>query len=207
MPARLSLDDIFPPAPPHTPRQLNNRRRGNHGDNPVARGEGVGKTSRTVDNLATRWLSIYTLELRGLDQKDIAAALNISPATVCSVVNDERYIEYRERRLSELDAEFVMMKPLAFAALKNGLGSVDENTALRASEQWFKGAGFGGFAKDPTPPSRTTAEDVAAALLATAVQVNVTVNTAGAEGTNREQPPNPLHSSNHSFLLDHGEES
>jgi hypothetical protein len=85
-----------------------------------------------------------------------------------------------------MDAEFIAMKPLAFAALKNGLGSNDENTALRASEQWFKGAGFGGFAKDPVPQTRLTAEDVAAQLLAglnVNVQVNVSSAAEGGEAT------------------------
>lgn len=175
----LDLNTLFPPAPPHAPRQIQNSRKGNHGDNPVARGEGRGRAARTVDNLSTRWASVYTLELRGLDQKAIAAALGLSAGTISCIVNDERYLQYREKRLCELDSEFVMMKPLAFKALQSGLNSSDENTALRASEQWFKGAGFGGFAKDPTPQTRTTAEDVAAALLA-GLNVNVQVNVGSA---------------------------
>jgi hypothetical protein len=110
---------------------------------------------------------------------------------VSQIVNDPRYIEYRERHLAELDSEFVQMKPLAFAALRQGLSSNDENTALRASEQWFKGAGFGGFAKDPAPTTRTTAEDVAAALIA-GVQVNVTVNTSPPEGRARNDSSNNI---------------
>lgn len=184
---RLSLDEIFPAAPPHTKREIKRVRTGNHRDNPVSRGEATGMSARTADNLKTRWAAVYALELRGINQKDIATALGLSAATVSAITNDERYIEYREKRMNELDAEFVMMKPLAFAALKSGLGSRDENTALRASEQWFKGAGFGGFAKDPTPQTHLTAEDVAVQLLQVNVQVNVTTPEGGATTSIRGQ--------------------
>jgi transcriptional regulator with XRE-family HTH domain len=146
-----------------------------------------GKTVR--EDVSTRWAAIYTLELRGLDQKDIAQALNLTPASVSQIVRDDRYVAYREKHLAELDSEFVQMKPLAFAALRSGLNSNDENTALRASEQWFKGAGFGGFAKDPVPQTRLTAEDVAAQLLA-GLNVNVQVNvSSAAEGGEATRTP------------------
>jgi transcriptional regulator with XRE-family HTH domain len=157
----------------------------------------VHRGKATREDVSTRWASIYTLELRGLDQKDIAQALNLAPATVSLIVRDPRYIAYREKHLAELDSEFVQMKPLAFAALRSGLNSNDENTALRASEQWFKGAGFGGFAKDPVPQTRLTAEDVAAQLLA-GLNVNVQVNVgSAAEGgeatrTSVSSAPAPL---------------
>ena len=99
--------------------------------------------------------------------------MGLSTTTLSTITRDPRYIAYREAHLAALDAEFIQMKPLAFAALKAGLNSKDENTALRASEQWFKGAGFGGFSKEPQPSSHLTAEDVAAQLLQ---QINVTVN-------------------------------
>ncbi len=87
------------------------------------------------------------------------------------------------------------MKPLAFAALKGGLNSHDENTALRASEQWFKAASFGGFSKTEAPTQTATAEDVARALML-GVQVNVSVSTdAAVNPTNVElsetQPDEP----------------
>jgi transcriptional regulator with XRE-family HTH domain len=172
---RINLDELFPPAPPHAPREIKKVNR--HGSEAILRGEGAGLTARK--DVSTRWAAIYTLELRGLDQKDIATALGLAPQTVSSIVRDPRYIAYREKHLAELDSEFVQMKPLAFAALKNGLMDNDRNTALRASEQWFKGAGFGGFAKDPVPQTRLTAEDVAAQLLA-GLNVNVQVNVGGA---------------------------
>lgn len=172
---RLSLDDVFPAAPPHAPHTTPQRKLVG-----IAADADLREPGGVREEVPTKWAGIYSLELRGLQSKEIARALGMSPGGVSRITNDERYIQYREKRLATLDAEFVMMKPLAFAALKGGLESTDENTALRASEQWFKGAGFGGFAKDPVPQTRTTAEDVAAALIA-GVQVNVQVNVA-AEG-------------------------
>lgn len=169
---QLDLNTLFPPVPEGT--QHVNKYRGN----PIK-----GTPGRPPhEGVTTRWAAIYALELRGLTQSEIAQSLGMSNTRVCSIVNDERYIKYREEHLAALDSEFIQMKPLAFAALKSGLNSNDENTALRASEQWFKGAGFGGFAKDPTPQTRTTAEDVAAALLAS-VNVNVQVNVGDGQPT------------------------
>jgi hypothetical protein len=99
----------------------------------------------------------------------------MSAQGVSHITRDERYRRYRDERLSALDDEFFSMKPLALEALKGGLTSHDENTALRASEQWFKAASFGGYSKTEPPSTHLTAEDVARQLLG--VQVNVTVNT------------------------------
>lgn len=169
---QLSLDELFPAAPPHerAPRKPfpHNNREHN--------GEYEGRIAQ--EEIPTRWAAVYALELRGLDKQEIAKTLSLSPSTVTNITLDERYIAYRERHLAALDHDFVAMKPLAFDALRGGLRSQDENTALRASEQWFKAAGFGGFARTPEQPTSLTAEDVVAALLTrqqVAVQVNVNV--------------------------------
>jgi len=178
---RLNLDELFPAAPPHAPHSHSKLPSG-VAVHPEMRNQ--GKHARS--EIPTKWAGIYALELRGLGIAEIAQALGMSQSGVSRITTDERYLEYREQHLSAIDAEFIAMKPLAFAALKNGLGSNDENTALRASEQWFKGASFGGFAKDPVPQSRTTAEDVAAALIASLnvnVQVNVGSPPEGGEAT------------------------
>lgn len=168
------LNRLFPPAPPHQPRQL--RHGGSYGvavDDEIRNKRGR-PTVEERDAISTRWAAVYTLELRGFTHSQIAEALGMSASGVGRIVTDERYLSYRERRLNAMDDEFVAMKPLAFAALKGGLSSQDENTALRASEQWFKGAGYGGFSKSERASTGLTAEDVARALLG---GVNVQVNT------------------------------
>ncbi len=161
------LDRVFPAAPPHDHVTPDGRRGG-----PVKHLT-QHKGSSRHERIVTRWASIYTLELRGLSQKQIAEALNMSPSGVGHITTDPRYIEYREQHLSSLDQEFVAMKPLAFRALRGGLSSPDENTALRASEQWFKAANYGGFSKHERPAVTTSAEDIARSLLN---QVNIQVN-------------------------------
>lgn len=176
MPSQLDLDTLFPAAPPHEAPY-----RGMRGQvhNPTGKGLKAGAPAR--EEISTRWAAIYALELRGLSKTDIATQLGLSINTVVHATTDPRYIAYREEHLAALDNDFVAMKPLAFAALSNGLRSQDENTALRASEQWFKGASFGGFAKEPQQSSALTAEDVAKQILqgGLTVAVQVNVNDAG----------------------------
>lgn len=165
------LDQLFPPAPPHNTTRRTRAFGGGFEEHP----ENIASAGKSaIEGVSTKWAAVYTLELRGLSRKEIAEALNLTPQGVSKIVADERYIEYRERHLTAMDAEFTAMKPLAFAALKGGLSSQDENTALRASEQWFKGAGYGGFSKTERTSTGLTAEDVARALL---TGVNVQVNT------------------------------
>lgn len=165
---RSILDKVFPSAPPHERAQVIPRNTTNF--------SGLEhKGGKHVDRIKTRWAAIYTLELRGLTYKQIADAIGMSPNSVANVVADPRYIKYREEHLAALDQEFVAMKPLAFRALRGGLSSPDENTALRASEQWFKAANYGGFSKHERPAVSTSAEDIARSLLN---QVNIQVNVS-----------------------------
>lgn len=136
------------------------------------------------EELSTRWRAILSFELRGWNKTDIAEHLGLSLNSVILTTKDERYVAFRQEYLAEMDDEFLCMKPLAFAALKNGLCSADENTALRASEQWYKGASFGGYSKTPESPTTVTAEDVARQLLSISadnVQVNIHNYPAGEE--------------------------
>lgn len=169
------LDKLFPAVPPGTRRE-----RGHGSVHGIAIHDELRdkQGKRSIAGVSTRWAAIYTLELRGLTHRQIAEALNMAENSISKIVTDERYIEYRNQHLSALDQEFVAMKPLAFAALKGGLTSSDENTALRASEQWFKGANYGGFSKHERPSTALTAEDVARELLrgGPLVQVNTQVN-------------------------------
>lgn len=171
------LDRVFPPAPAH--RRESRLAPGTGFDAHPQNIDRVTGKSRRKD-VSTMWAAVYTLELRGLKQAQIAEALGLATQSIGRIVTDPRYVEYRERHLAVLDQEFVAMKPLAFAALKGGLNSSDENTALRASEQWFKGAGYGGFSKTERASTALTAEDVARELLRGTninIQVNTQVNT------------------------------
>jgi len=173
------LDKIFPAAPPHDHVSPRGKAPGSTTDKNLTMH--TGKKAR--DKISTRWASIYTLELRGFTHKQIAEALNMSQGGVSHIQADPRYIAYREEHLSALDQEFVAMKPLAFRALRGGLSSPDENTALRASEQWFKAANYGGFSKHERPAVTTSAEDIARELLRGGinVQVNTQVNVSPPE--------------------------
>lgn len=177
---RSILDKVFPAAP----QGVTARRRLPHGGGFEVRPEDIDKSGRGKrKDIKTLWASIYTLELRGFTQQQIAEVVNLRASSVARIVADERYIKYREERLSTLDQEFVAMKPLAFRALRGGLSSPDENTALRASEQWFKAANYGGFSKHERPAVSTSAEDIARSLLNQVnIQVNVSVPSADTTG-------------------------
>lgn len=189
---RLDLNSLFPPTPAYTPHRIQN----GGGRATIVRASEApnaqeGKQLPPV--VPTRWTAIYALELRGLSKKEIAEQLHLSYATVLNITTDERYADYRDERLAVLDREFVSMKPLAMDALRKGLVSGDENTALRASEQWFKGASFGGYSKQEPVQQGLTAEDVASALMQ-AVQVNVNVNVAAdarSQNANAHPPHTP----------------
>jgi hypothetical protein len=128
--------------------------------------------------------------------------MGLSEAGVSKITCQPRYNAVRDALLAEMDNEFLAMKPLALSALKGGLESRDEQTALRASDQWFKAAGFGGYSRDPQPDRTVTAEDVAARLLASvSVNVSVTVGAGAAEGRRA------LHDNGNSIETDTEEES
>jgi hypothetical protein len=136
--------------------------------------EGIFNGARgPVDGLTTRWRTILSLEMQGLPKNQIADLMKMSAAAVGNITRDPRYVEQREIYLAAIDKDFLAMKPLAFRALEKGLTSADEDTALKASDQWFRAAGFGGYSKRDEPSEKTTAEDVVRQLLQINVQVNV----------------------------------
>ena len=130
--------------------------------------------TRTDRPMSPRWHAILTLDLRGFSAVEISERLRCSSNRISLIRGCARYKAERDRRLGRLDDDFVAMKPLAFDALRRGLRAADENVALRASEQWFKTAGFG---RSPGSETPLTAEAIAAALLSQ--QINVTVNVDG----------------------------
>lgn len=174
MPQSSALDTLFPPI-----GDVRVRRKQPQPHAAANLTQHTGKSE--LEEIKTRWAAIYALELRGCTQAQIAEIVHMNPMSVSLITRDPRYIKYREEHIAQLDHEFVEMKPMAFAALRGGLGSTDENTALRASEQWFKAAGFGGFAKNPEPTSPLTAEDIVSKLLNINVAVQVNVNKEEVE--------------------------
>jgi len=138
------------------------------------RNEGRGPAA-TEEHIPTRWRVILSYEMQGFTKKKIAEQLGMTESAVAQITRDHRYIKYRNDYLAMLDEEFFNLKPLAIDALKTGLQSNDENVALRASDQWFTAASYGGYNKKDTGPQGVTAEDVAKQLML-GIQVNVNVN-------------------------------
>lgn len=139
--------------------------------------------------IAHRWQAVLTLDIRGVQAIEIAERLNMTPTRVSAIRNTERYREAKAERLHALDDEFASMKPLALNALRRGLdNTADDNIALRASEQWFKTAGYGSYSKTETATVvGLTAESIAAAMLKQQINVSVTVNNGAASAHVEEQ--------------------
>lgn len=126
-----------------------------------------------LEGVSTKWRAILSLEIQGVPKNEIAQRVGMSAGGVSNITLDPRYIEFRDAYLASIDGEFFAMKPLAFEALRKGLMSGDEDTALKAADMWFRGGSFGGFSKRDEPPKNLTAEDVVRQLLQVNVQVNV----------------------------------
>jgi transcriptional regulator with XRE-family HTH domain len=133
----------------------------------------MGESGHALDGVSTKWRTILSLEMQGLPKNQIAKHVGMTASAVSQITRDERYLAHREAYLETIDRDFLAMKPLAFKALQQGLTSSDEDTALKASDQWFRAAGFGGYSKRDEPATQTTAEDVVRQLLQINVQVNV----------------------------------
>lgn len=179
MNSTLLLDKHFPPPPEE-------RHTYSPGSGFAVAPENIDKSGKNVlEELSTRYRAVLSLELQGANKLAIAQRLGLSYITIQKITKDERYVKFRNEYLAALDDEFFAMKPLAFAALKGGLQSQDEDTALKASDQWFKAAGFGGYSKSPEPSSNVTAEDVVRQLLhveADNVQININTTERPKDG-------------------------
>jgi hypothetical protein len=182
MPQRVKLEDIFPDD-------------GNLGRSNNLRGNAssiipyIGKNVNAKRHFPeTKARTILTLEMRGKTKTMIAEMMHLSIQGVINIVQRPEYKEMRERVLREMDEEFLAMKPLAFDALEGGLRSSDENTALKAADMWFKGAGFGSYSKTPAVDPTVTAEDVVRNLL----QINVNVNVPPTEGRSSQVSESPV---------------
>lgn len=180
MARRLSLDQIFPPMAREDDVVVPLRR--NHPNleanfKGTNRGPGHRRTGQRPS--LARMRTILSLEIRGVPRIQIAESLGITQATVCRLARRPEYEKMREDVLMHWDGEFLAMKPLAFTALRNGLTSSEESVALKASDQWFHAAGFGGYSKSPPVDKSVTAEDVVRELMGIQVNVSVNVNNDG----------------------------
>lgn len=151
----------------------------------------------------TRSRVILSMQLRGFTSRAIAEQLGLNESRVCQIISTKRYRAAIEAKLDEADDEFLRMKPLAMAAVRNGLVSRDESLGLRAAETWFKAHGYKGFGRqaETQVTVNITAEDVAVQLLngsaARAAQVSYLgeggEEPAGASGSQgrAERPEGP----------------
>jgi hypothetical protein len=175
MAKRVRLDEIFPPQVRDVDVPL--RRRGGLEAN--FKGTNYGKHHPRTGHRPSlaRMRTILSLEIRGVARAVIAEEMNLSIATVCRLTRRPEYEKMRDEVLMHWDGEFLAMKPLAFTALRNGLTSSEESVALKASDQWFHAAGYGGYSKTPPVDRTVTAEDVVRELMGNVnVNVEVTVN-------------------------------
>lgn len=115
---------------------------------------------------------ILTLELRGNNKRVIAEMMHMSYIQVVNITNRPEYVAAREARLRSYDNEFMNLKGKVVDAVSDALDvNSDMKDRLKAAELWFRAQGYGGYAKDPEPPTRVTAEDVVARLLGLGVQM------------------------------------
>jgi hypothetical protein len=135
-----------------------------------------------------RWDTILTLDLAGWSSIEIAEHIRMTPSRVSFARSTERYKEEKARRLTNLDHDFVSLKPLAINALRQGLVSTDENAALRASEQWFKTAGYGSHGQQQDAAQGLTAEGIAAAIVRQSVSVTVNIDRDSIATLGIEEP-------------------
>jgi hypothetical protein len=136
-----------------------------------------------VQPLPTKARVVLQLQLRGLPKTEVARRLRLSEKQVQCITHTDRYIAARDVMLDRMDAEFLAMKPMTFNALRSGLQRSDENTALRASEQWMRAVGFMHHGKNEAAQG-VTAEDVAKQTLQLNVNVNINRGTGGLSSSN-----------------------
>lgn len=107
--------------------------------------------------LSTKWRTILTLELRGRTKLEIAQQLGRSYGSIVNITNTVRYREYRDEMLLHVDEEFLNLKPMAYNALRCGLGSPDERTASQNARWYFETLGYG---KSERANEGATAEEI-----------------------------------------------
>jgi len=139
---------------------------------------------RTKD-LSVKWYSIMTMQMRGLNNDEIAQRVGMNAARVGNITRTERYRAAYKARLDGLDEDLYALKPKAIDALSRGLTSQNTDTALRAASEFFKVSGQGTYGKQADGPSGSVGAEALAKqlLLAAKAEVHVHVHSAGEART------------------------
>lgn len=94
--------------------------------------------------------------LRGMSNRDIAFVTGFDEFAIGRVLRDPLSQAYIQEHLSGTEMELAALQPMAVDAVRRGLNSDDDRTALNAADKFFKATGQ--YAKGET--SKDTAEDV-----------------------------------------------
>jgi hypothetical protein len=153
-----------------------------------AKGLPAGRPILDGTTLSPQGRKILSLYLRGFRLNEIAKIVGRTPDRVSKLCRKPAFLAALDACLGEMDQEFLRLKPDAYRAMVNGLRSGDEAIGLRASEQFFKLTGQGGYGNGAGNGARVSAEDIAQALLA-AGGGTVTITAEPAAG---EAPAPPI---------------
>ena len=107
---------------------------------------------------------MIAMHLRGMANKDIALVTGYSEMRISHVLRDDLSLAYINAHMQGTEMELAALAPMAVDALRNGLCSNDEKTALLAADKFFKASGKYNQATE----AKETAEDVIMRMLAIA---------------------------------------
>ena len=102
--------------------------------------------------------------LRGLTATEINYITGFAESAIYRILNDPLSQAYIHAHTAGADMELEALAPLAVGAIRNGLDSSDERTALNAADKFFKATGR--YGKMET--AKETAEDVIMRMLSIA---------------------------------------
>lgn len=141
----------------------------------------------TGGKMTTKYRSILSLELRGVNKTQIANMLGMTVGRISTITHLPEYIAERDKTLSGYDQDFLNLKGKAIEVLSDGLdpgGNMSDR--LRAADMWFKAQGYGnGHYAAKTinnDPGNITAEDIVRELLKKAARSEDTMTTITSEG-------------------------
>lgn len=132
---------------------------------------GDGSSFPDLKALKPSHMKIIEYHLRGYTQAEICRMLQVCATTVWRTLKDPLAQPYITGFKEQADLEFSQLRMAANDAVRRGLNSKDERTALIAAKTVYEKEGDMRAKED----KNMTAEDVIAAVLAR-IEVNVTVN-------------------------------